>query len=75
MLKEHGGYINNTDSIFQRKHGWTNLKKIESDRAIAFNLRTPTWLKTYLFFLPLKTSVKYGLNPEEFRENQSFTPK
>ena len=43
--------------------------------AIAFNLRTPTWLKTYLFFLPLKTSVKYGLNPEEFRENQSFTPK
>ena len=41
MLKEHGGYINNTDSIFQRKHGWTNLKKIESDRAIAFNIRTP----------------------------------
>ena len=41
MLKEHGGYINNTDSIFKRKHGWTNLKKIESDRAIAFNIRTP----------------------------------
>ena len=46
------------------------------DWAITFNIRPPSpppppQLRTYLFFLPLKTSIEYEFTPEEY----GFTPE